>query len=178
MVRSINVKAEEREKAIQKAIAGVKDRTYRNADHAAKELGVSKTTLHRRLKGGKSRVEGKENQQRLTPQEEKALAAWISASTRSGNPVQHDFIREMAEHLIKQRVGDDQIVPQLGSSWVPSFLRRHRHLKTTMTRAIESSRVKDVTKEQILHFNNELRRLIREHNIRLENTFNADETGF
>ena len=83
----------------------------------------------------------------------------------------------MAEHLIKQRVDDDQNVPQLGASWVSSFLRRHRYLKTTMTRAIELSRIKDVTKEQILHFNNELRRIIREHNIRLEDIFNADETG-
>jgi hypothetical protein len=177
MVRPINVKAEEREKAIKIAIVGVKDGTYKSIDQAAKELGVSKATLHRRLKGGKSRSEGKENQLRLTPQEEKALAAWISASTGVGNPVQHDFIREMAEHLIKHRVGDDQLVPQLGSSWVPSFLRRHRHLKTTMTRAIESSRVKDVTKERVLHFNAEFRRLIREHNIRLEDIFNADETG-
>src|SRR5271154_1967767 len=125
MVRPINVKAEEREKAIQKAIACVKDGTYKSIDQAAKELGVSKATLHRRLKGGKSRSEGKEKQQRLTPQE-KAVAAWISASTAVGNPVQHEFIHEMAEHLIKHRVGDDQIVPQLGSSWVPSFLLQGR----------------------------------------------------
>jgi transcriptional regulator with PAS, ATPase and Fis domain len=59
MVRPINVKAEEREKAIEKAIAGVKDRTYRSINQAAKELEVSKATLHQRLKGGKSRSEGK-----------------------------------------------------------------------------------------------------------------------
>ena len=177
MVRPINVKAEEREKAIEKAIAGIKDRTYRSIDQAAKELGVSKAILHWQLKGGKSRSEGKENQQQLTPQEEKALAAWIGASTATGNPIQHDFIREMAEHLIKHRVGDNQPIPQLGSSWVPSFLRRHRHLKTTMTRAIELSRIKNVTKEQVLHFNAEFHWLIAEYNIRLEDTFNADETG-
>ena len=161
MVRPIHLKAKER----QKAIAGVKHRIYRNVEQAAKDLGVSKTMLHRRLQRGKSRSEGKENQQRLTPQEEKALAEWISAV---GNPIQHHFICEMAEQLIKQRVQDNQIVPQLGSSWVPSFLRRHRHLKTAMTRAIETSHIKDIIKEQILHFNKELRRLIQEHNIRLE----------
>ena len=105
------------------------------------------------------------------------MAGWISASTKVGNSVQHEFIREMAEHLIKHRVEDDQIVPQLGSSWVPSFLRRYRHLKTTMSHTIETSRIKDVTKEQILHFNQEFRRMIKEHNIRIEDTFNADETG-
>ena len=84
----------------------------------------------------------------------------------------------MAEHLIKQRIRDNEIIPQLGDSWVPSFLRCHRHLKTTMTHAIEMSRMKEVTKEQVLHFNEEFRRLIKEHNIRLEDIFNADETGF
>ena len=112
-------------------------------------------------------MKGKANQQRLTPQEEKALAAWVSASTVVGHLVQYDFIREMAEHLIKQCIGDDEIIPQLIASWVPSFLHRHRYLKTTMTHAIEMSRIKNVTKEQVLHFNEEFHRLIKEHNIRL-----------
>lgn len=46
-----------------------------------------------------------------------------------------------------------------------------------MTRAFETARIKDFTKEQVLHFNEEFRRIIREHNIRLEDIFNADETG-
>ena len=70
MVHLINVKAEETEKAIQKAIVGIKNGTYRSIDRAAKELGVSKATLHQRLKGGKSRSEAKEPAQRLTLQEE------------------------------------------------------------------------------------------------------------
>jgi len=177
MVRPINTKAKEQESAVKRAIAGIKDGTYRSINHAHKELGVSKATLSRRLNGGKSRSEGKQNCQLLTPQEEKALATWISAATASGNLVQHNFIREMAENIIKQRIADDQTVPQFGSTWVPSFLRRHRYLKTKMTRAIEAARIKDVTPEQILFFNQELRRVIREHNILLENSYNADETG-
>ena len=177
MVCPINVKAEEAEKAIQKAIAGIKDGIYRSIDYAAKELKVSKATLHRRLNGGKSRSEVKEPAQRLTPQEEKAMASWISSSTATGNSVQHDFIREMAEKLIQYRI-PNEIVPQLGSSWVLSFLRHHRHLKTKMTRSIETARIKDVTKEQVLHFNEEFRHIIREHNIRLNDIFNVDEISF
>jgi len=59
MVRPINTKAEEHEKALRKAITGIQNRTYRSIDQAAKELGVSKAMLNRRLKGGKSRSEGK-----------------------------------------------------------------------------------------------------------------------
>src|SRR5271170_3244673 len=103
MVRPINKKAEETEKAIQRAIAGFKEGLYQSVNHAANECGVSQSTLSRRLKGGKSRREGQENNQLLTPQEEKALAFWISTATAAGHPIQHDFIREMAEELIKHR---------------------------------------------------------------------------
>ena len=177
MVRPINAKAEDAEKAIQKSIDGIKDRMYRSLNQAAQELGVSKGTLHRRLNGGMSRSEAQEKNQLLTAQEEKALATWISTSTAVGNPVQHKFVHEMAEKLIKRRVPYGQIVPQIGPTWVSSFLRRHRYLKTKMTRAIETARIKDVTKAQVLHFNEEFRRIIQEHNIRLEDIFNADETG-
>lgn len=178
MVRPINKKAEEGETAILKAIEGIKNRTYQSIGQAAAAEGVSKSTLARRWLGGKSRSEGQENNQLLTVQEENALATWISAATAAGNPVQHDFIREMVDKLIKTRIPDQDLpIPQIGSTWVPSFLRRHRCLKTKMTRAIETSRIKDVTKEQVLHFNEELRRVIREHNIRLEDIYNADETG-
>ena len=102
MVRRINIKAKEAEKAMQRAIIGVNDGMYRSSHHAAKELGVSKATLHRWLNGGKSRSEAQEANQLLTPQEEKALAIWINTSTATGNPVQYEFIRAMAEKLIQQ----------------------------------------------------------------------------
>ena len=83
----------------------------------------------------------------------------------------------MTEKLIKRCVPDSQIIPQIGPTWVPSFLRRPPYLKTKMTRAIKAARIRDVTKEQVLHFNEECRRIIREHKIRLEDIFNTDETG-
>jgi len=178
MVRSRNAKAEAVDKAMEIALAGIRDGTYKSVNDAVKELGISKATLHRRLNGGKSRSKAQEKHQLLTKQEENALAKWISTSTASGNPVQHGFIREMAEKLRKRRVApDDQFIRPIGPSWVPQFLRRHRHLKTKMTRAIETARVRDVKKEQVLHFNEEFRRVIREHSIKLENIYNADETG-
>ena len=78
---------------------------------------MSKTTLHRRLKGGKSRREAQEIHQLLTKHEEKALANWISISTATGNPIQYSFISEMAEKLRKQGIApDDQFVSPIGES--------------------------------------------------------------
>jgi Tc5 transposase DNA-binding domain len=86
------------------------------------------------LKGGKSRSKEQEKHRLLTKHEETALAKWISSSAISGNPVQHDFICEMAEKLWKQRIAPDgQFVPPVGPTWVPQVLCRHPDLKIKMT---------------------------------------------
>ena len=172
-----NGKVTERERQVQIALAGLRDGTYMSVDQAVAALGVSKTTLYRRVKGGKSRGEAQEWRQALTKQEEKALAKWISMSSATGNPVRHPFIHEMAEKLRETRVAStSEFTLPLGPDWTNRFLRRHPHLKTKKSKPIETAR-KEVTSEQVHNFNTELRRIIIEHNIRLENIFNVDETG-
>ena len=179
MVRRINQKATERELQIKVALAGLADGTYRSRDHAVQELGVNRSTLYRRSGGGKSRSQRGETRQLLTNQEEKALAEWISTSTATGNPVRHSFIREVAEKLRQRHVlSQPGYTTPIGTTWIPQFLRRHPHLKTKLSRAIEAARIKTVTAEQVRHFNQEFRRIITEHKIDLGNIYNADETGF
>jgi Tc5 transposase DNA-binding domain len=178
MTRRKNGKVSEHERQVQIALAGLQDGTYMTVDQAVAALGVSKTTLHRRLKGGKSRCEAQEWRQVLTRQEEKALVKWISMSSATGNPVRYPFILEMAERLRESRVASaSEFIPPLGPEWIKRFLRRHPHLKTKKSKAIETARIKEVTSEQVRNFNAELRRIIVEHNIQLENIFNVDETG-
>jgi hypothetical protein len=178
MARRKNGKSAEREKQVQIALAGLQDGTYSSVDHAVGELGVSKTTLHRRVKGGKSRREAQEWRQNLTNQEEKALARWISTSAATGNPVRHPFIREVAEKLRETRIASSPVfIPPLGPNWVQQFLGRYPHLKSKKSEGIETARIKEVTSKQVRHFNSELRRLVQEHTIRLENIYNTDETG-
>ena len=62
-------------------------------DHAVKMLpGVSKTTLHCCLKGGKSRTEKQEKRLLLMKRKEKASSQWINTSTLTANPVSHNYI--------------------------------------------------------------------------------------
>ena len=99
-------------------------------------------------------------------------------SAAMGNPVRHLFMLEMAEKLTETRVASaSKFTPPLGPEWVKQFLSRHPHLKTKKSKAIETARIKEVTSEQVRNFNTELCHIIEEHNIRLENIFNADETG-
>ena len=178
MTRRKNGKVTERERQVQIALAGLRDGTYMSINQAVAVLGVSKATLHRRMKGGKSRSEAQETRQSLTRQEEKALVNWISISSATGNPVRHPFIREMAEKLRETRVAStSEFTPPLGPDWTKRFLHRYLHLKTKKSKAIETARIKEVTSEQVHNFNTEFRNIIAKYNIYLENIFHVDETG-
>jgi len=173
-----SAKEAETERNIQLALAGLKDGTYSSIGDAHKELGVSTSTLDRRVKGGKSRAEAKENQQLLTISEEEVLAAWISRATATGNPVQHSFIREMAEQLRKPRIiAKIAFTRPIGKNWVARFLDRYPHLKTMLAKTIESACVKHVTKEQVIAFYKEFYKVIETRNIKLKDIYNFDETG-
>ena len=112
MVRRRSEKAAEREAQIQIALQALADGTYMSTDHAVTSLEVSKTTLIHRLKGGKSRQEGRETFQLLTPQEEKALADWISNATAAGNPINQQYIKELADEMRWSRVDHSDVQEQ------------------------------------------------------------------
>ena len=169
--------ATEREAKTALALEGVWNGTYADAKHAADSLGVSASTLSKRLKGRKSKSEARETQQHLSRQEEKALVDWISQATATGNPVPHEYSKEMAEEIKRARVGDGEFMPPFGTTWTRAFLKRYPQLKTKLSKAIESARAKDVTREQILAFNQEFRQVIQEKQIKPEHIYNCDETG-
>jgi hypothetical protein len=68
-----------------------------------------------------------------------------------------------------------EFTPPIGPNWVAQFISRHPHLRTKMSNAIEVAHIKEVTRQQVRHFNAEFYRIIRQYNIRLENIYNADE---
>ena len=159
------------------ALQGLSDGTYSSVGQAARTVGLSKSTLRRRMKGGKTRAEARESQQQLTCQQEKALVDWISHATVSSNPVPHQYIKQMAEEIRSSRTEEGTSLRPLGTTWMEAFLGRHPQLATKLTKAIEAARVKDVNREQVLAFNDEFRKVIHEKNIKLHNIYNSDETG-
>lgn len=80
------------------------------------------------------------------------MARWITQLMATGHPARRTFICEIAEEIRRQRLTHSTVpvvYPSLGDSWVPQFLSRHPNLQTTLSRAIESSRVKEVSAEAI-----------------------------
>ena len=155
MTRRKSEKATETDAKVEAAMKGLSNGLYKTPYAAATALGLNRATLSRRLAGGNSRAEGKENQQNLTHAEEKALARWITQLTATGHPARHPFIREIAEEIRKHRHSSSTTpisYPVLGDSWVPQFLNRHPTLRTTISRLIESARIKDVSSASIINF--------------------------
>ena len=185
MPRKRSEKAVVNEIKIQAAFDGVSSGKYRSLSDAAKQLGLSSTTLYERNKGRPSRQESHEEQQNLTRYEEDALARWVSQLTATGHAPRHPFLREMAEEIRRQRVSNinDPFIeyvtyPPLGQEWVTRFLQRHPNLKTAINRSLELARMKDVSTEIVNAYFEALASTISEHDILNMNVYNMDETGF
>jgi len=114
------------EKRIQEALDGLRKGQYSSVRAAAKAHDVSHATLNRRINGGKSIAESREDQQNLSIAEEKAFLLWVSQMTAARHPVRHGYIREMAHHILISHYRDSAkppaFYPYIGDTWVQRFL--------------------------------------------------------
>ena len=178
------VQAIEKEEKIQDALEALNNDKNLNVAATAREYNVSYDTLRRRVSGGQSRTQGKENQRLLSDAEEQELARWIKLLTATGHPARYAFVREMAEEIRKRRVvniNEENITyvsyEPIGKKWVQRFINRHPNLKAAITDSIEYGRMKDVTREAVQNWFKVYREVVDEKGIRLENIYNVDETG-
>ena len=184
MARRKSTKAVETEAKVQKALAGLADGTYTNACEAANTLQLSYATLRRRTNGGRSRAEGREIVQNLSIPEEKALQQWITHLTVAGNPIRHSVLAAMADEIRNRRVvkiNDSMIqlvfYPPTSHSWVQRFMQRHPQLGTTLSRMIETSRLKEASEDAIQQWFTVFAKEMEENQISIGNIYNVDETG-
>ena len=185
MVRARSEKAAKSEARVKDALNQIKGKDRKTAYQAAKDTGASKSTLYRRLSGGKSRAEAHEFQQLLHNYEEKALVVWITMMASTGNPVGHAVVREMAKDIRNQRligINDESMslieYPPIGQSWVKRFLKRYPFLQTALSRSIEASRIKEVSVELVSQFFDVFTQVLTELEIELQDVYNMDETGY
>ena len=135
--------------------------------------------------GGNSTAESCEHQQIFTNAEENVLTKCITRLTIVGHPLKHAFICELAEEIQSAQLRNQNHPPNvpmfhcaIGDSWVQRFIHRHSDLETAFSRTIEVARIKEVTKDALDQWFEELKKTIEEKNIRIEDMYNMDETGF
>ena len=84
MVRRKSLNAKDLNTQVTKAVLGVQSGEYKSLYEAAKQLGLSANTMTRRVHGGSSRSQARQQQQKLSYAQEKVLLKWIKELTISG----------------------------------------------------------------------------------------------
>jgi hypothetical protein len=172
MPRKRSTRTAEIESKVKRAIDALKTKKVKSSYAAAKLVGLNLTTLTRRLNGGHSCPQSREQIQLLSIAEENALALWCRRTSAGGCPVPHRVIREMAWEIMTRHVASVntsamQLVnlPTIGKDWVKWFLQRYPRLKTVQGRRLEFSRGKDTTVEDIHVWFTAFRDTLEEHQI-------------
>jgi transposase len=99
MVRRKSLDASQLDTQVGKAVQGVQSGKYKSSYEAAKQLGLPRNTVTRRVNGGLSRSQARQRQQKLSYAEEKVLLKWIKELTISGYSPGHRLLKEIAEEI-------------------------------------------------------------------------------
>ena len=117
--------------------------------------------------------------------EESELAHWITELTVIGYVSEFQSVKEMAKEIKRQhlcQINGDGIkrvyYPLLSKKWVKSFINRHLALESTIAISIDSTWIKNVTKDMLIKWFNDVHRVFDENNIDMRNVYNIDESGF
>jgi Tc5 transposase DNA-binding domain/helix-turn-helix, Psq domain len=174
----------EKEARLQEAVTAVRNKQH-TCHSAALAFKVPRQTLYDRVKGKPPRNKAHEAEQLLSHAEEKELVRWITLLTLTGYPPRYITLREMATEIRKRRIknineNDIQLVQydDIGEQWVQRFLRRHPELASVRPRSIDAVRVQDTSPERLRRWFDDLEKVIAKYNIKPENMYNMDESGF
>src|SRR5579859_4618512 len=185
MTRPKNSESAATEARIQEAIDAMKKDSKLSLRKAASNFNVPRSTLKDRVHGKKPRNKAHEGCMNLTQNEESELVHWITLLTTRGYAPRHRTIRELAEIIRNRRVvgvNDDSIqlvnYEPFGRDWVARFLSRHPQLESVRRKLIEAARIKDVSPERLTKWFEDLKSVIEKENIKSENIYNMDESGF
>ena len=134
--------------------------------------------------GKKPRNQAHEDNQNLTNTEEAELVRWITRLTASGYAPRYETLRQLAEIIRERRVKTNsgeipvKVYDPIGKEWVPRFIQRHPELASIRLRSVDASRIKAASPERLQRWFDDLKKVLAEFNIKPENIYNMDESGF
>jgi len=134
--------------------------------------------------GKKARNEAHEDTQNLIHAEEAELVRRITRLTIRGYAPRHETLRRLAEIIRERRVKTAEgevpikVYDKIGKEWVPRFIQRHPELASVRLRSTDTARIKAESPERLQRWFNDLEKVLVEFNIKPENIYNMDESGF
>jgi hypothetical protein len=165
------------EATIQRAIVAIKVLGYKrngkdlvySLTQAAKDFDVPKTTLTERFNGRSTHAQAAQDQQRLTPAQEKVLVAWIKSCGARGMGLTAQAVMEAGSMISGT---------ELGETWYRLFIARHRlDIRGRWALGLEAPRAQCLNRTTCEEFFLLLEHIVDEYKIAPENTYNMDEKG-
>ncbi|CAG8674785.1 10374_t:CDS:1 [Acaulospora colombiana] len=156
------------EEDIQAAMKNVRNGTQELWE-ASKAFSIPKNTLRDRLNGSKPRQEVDQENQLLSPQEERALVQYIKYRGWRGDPVGLQETRELAGKITGQGTP--------GEGWVYRFMKRNPDIRGKWAKKGESKRAQAVKEAVALEYFEILKEQIETYDIHPSDIYNADEKG-
>lgn len=136
--------------------------------HAAKDFGVSRSTIQDHLWGLQSCQHSHDHQCWLSLAQEELLVQWVKVHGHHGVPLSPAALTEHATIICGK---------QVGSSWATRFLSHHPDLKVHYITSLEKCHANNVNPTTICKFFEMYKEVIDEFKIEEWNIYNMDEKG-
>jgi Tc5 transposase DNA-binding domain len=128
------------DRAVREICAEREDGERVNVAAKAREIGVHKDRLYRRLKGVGPRTTRKPINSKLSVVQEASLMRYILCLDDIGQAVRYDWISHVANAILAEDHTDDDLPPSVGSHWARRFLNRHPELHKARQKPLELER--------------------------------------
>jgi len=117
---------------------------------------ITKTTLSRRVPGGRSKSQVAHMRTKLKHEEEALIVRHIRKEGDKGHPCTHRFVLGLANDILRARCKREHITFQpVGKNWSGRFVERHSdQIKTYWTKSLQGVRAKSVCLSVLEGWNN------------------------
>lgn len=149
----------------------------RSLRSVAYEFNVNYRTLGRHAEGSISLSAFNALKQKLTVAEENILVEFALGASDQGFPLTHETLANHANALLRRRMGSDFV--EVGKNWSDRFIERHHDaLQTHWSRPLDSKRARALNPEVVKHWFQLVKEHIVDEDIKEENVYGMDESGF
>jgi hypothetical protein len=166
------------DKAVRELRAEYEDGERRGVAAKAREIGVPKDRLYRRLKGVGPRTARKPMNYKLSPVQEASLLRYILSLDEIGHAIRYDQIKRVANAILAEDYTHTGSAPFVGQHWTQRFLQRHPKLYKAKQKPLDLERKLAYDPELLSNWFERFQQLREKYAVQDKDIWNFNETGF